>query len=82
MRGLRSPRDVERDGLVRVAAEAAHFEIEVACIEGIAERGRRLRGAAIAEHALVPRLIRARQCRVSPNKWRIVDAKGWIRARS
>ena len=37
-RGLRSPHDVERDGLVRVAAEAAHFEIEVTAIEGVAER--------------------------------------------
>ena len=40
--------------LVRVAAEAADFEIEVAGIEGIAESRRRLRRAAIAEHALIP----------------------------
>ena len=32
------PHDVERDSLVRVAAEAAHFEIEVTAIEGVAER--------------------------------------------
>ena len=41
------------DGLVRVATEAPDFEIEAASVEGIAERGRRLRGTAIAEHALV-----------------------------
>ena len=40
-RGLRSPHDVQRHGLMRVAAEAADFEIEVTSIEGIAERRRR-----------------------------------------
>ena len=54
-RGLWPPHDVERNGLMGVAAEAPHFEIEVAGIESIAERRRRLRRAAIAEHALVPR---------------------------
>ena len=54
-RRLRSAHDVERDGLVRVAAEASHFEIKVTSIEGIAERRRRLRRTAIAEHARVPR---------------------------
>jgi len=54
-RGLGPSHDVERDGLVRVAAEAADFEIEVTGIERITERGRRLRGTAITEHALVPR---------------------------
>ena len=34
-RGLWPPNDVERDGLVRVAAEAADFQIEVTSIEGI-----------------------------------------------
>jgi len=53
--GLWPSHDVERNGLVRVAAEAAHFEIEVASIEGIAERGRWLRRATIAQHSLVPR---------------------------
>src|SRR5947207_13731403 len=46
--------DVERDGLVGVAAEAAHFEIEVAGIEGIAEQRRGLRRPLVAEHPLVP----------------------------
>ena len=55
-RRLRSAHDVERDGLVRVAAEASHFEIKVTSIEGIAERRRRLRWATIAEHVLVPGL--------------------------
>jgi hypothetical protein len=47
--GLWPSHDVERDGLMRVAAEAADFEIEVTCIEGVAECRRRLRGSAIAE---------------------------------
>jgi hypothetical protein len=54
-RGLRSPHDVKRDGLMCVAPKAAHFEIVVASVEGIAERRRRLRRAAIAEHPFVPR---------------------------
>ena len=54
-RGLRSPHDVERDGLVRVAAEAADFEIKVASIEGVAECGRWLSRTAITEHPPVPR---------------------------
>ena len=37
-RGLRSPHDVQGHGLMRVAAEASDFEIEVTSIEGIAER--------------------------------------------
>ena len=54
-RGLWQPHDVERDGLMmRVAAEAANFEIEVTGIEG-AERRRWLRWPAIAEHPLIPR---------------------------
>ena len=54
-RGLGPSHYVERHGLVRVAAEASHFEIKVTSIEGIAERRRRLRRTAIAEHARVPR---------------------------
>jgi hypothetical protein len=55
-RCLRSPHDVEGNGLVRVAAQATDFEIAVPGIEGIAERGRWLRRTLKAEHALVPRL--------------------------
>ena len=51
---LRPPHDVERDGLVRVAAKAADFEVEVARVERVAERRRRLRRTVITEHALVP----------------------------
>ncbi len=32
-RRLRPPHDVERDGLMRIAAEAFHFEIEVTRVE-------------------------------------------------
>jgi hypothetical protein len=55
-RCLRSPHDVEGNGLMRVAAKAFHFEIAMTGIEGIAERGRWLRRTPKTEHALVPRL--------------------------
>jgi len=55
-RCLRSPHDVEGNGLVGVAAQAFHFEIAVPGIEGAAQRGRWLRRTLKAEHALVPRL--------------------------
>jgi hypothetical protein len=48
-RCLRAPHDVERDGLVRVAAETFHFEITVTRIESIAKRGRWLRRSLKAE---------------------------------
>jgi len=57
-RGLRPPNDIERDGLVGVAAEAADFKIGVSRIERVAERGRRLRWPLEGEHALAPRLAR------------------------
>ena len=40
------------DGLMRVAAKAFHFQI--AGVDGIAQRGRRLRRSLKAKHALVP----------------------------
>ena len=55
-RCLRSPHDVERHGLVRVAAEAFYFEIAKPGVDGVAQRGRWLRRTLKAEHALVPRL--------------------------
>jgi hypothetical protein len=39
-RRLRSPHDVERNGLIGVATEATNFEIAVSGIERVAERGR------------------------------------------
>ena len=59
-RCLRSPHDVEGNGLVRVAAKAFHFEIAEPGIERVAERGRWLRRSLKAEHALVPRLEASR----------------------
>jgi hypothetical protein len=47
---LRSPYDVERNGLVRVAAKAPNFEIAVSSIECIAQRRRWLRRTLEAEH--------------------------------
>jgi hypothetical protein len=55
-RCVRSPHDVEGDGLVRTAAKAFDFEIAEPGIERIAECGRRLRRSLKAEHALIPRL--------------------------
>ena len=37
-RRLRPPHDIERDRLMRIEAEALHFEIEVTGVERIAER--------------------------------------------
>ena len=55
-RCLRAPHDVERDGLMRVAAKAFHFEIAKPRIERVAKRRRWLRRTLKAEHALVPSL--------------------------
>ena len=63
-----------------VAAETADLEIDVAGIERVTERGRRLRRAAIAEHALGPgvagelvgfpaRLSRALGRYAAPGSW-------------
>jgi hypothetical protein len=54
-RRFRSAHDVERDRLMRVAAKALHFEIEVTGVERIAERRGRLRGSLEAKHAFIPR---------------------------
>jgi hypothetical protein len=55
-RRLRSPHDVEGNRLVRVAAKATDFEIEITGIECVAQRGRRLCRTLKAEHPLVPRI--------------------------
>src|SRR5215469_10919182 len=55
-RRLRPPHDGERYGLVRVAAEAANFEIGVVRVESVTERWRRLRRTLEDKHALGPRL--------------------------
>ena len=51
---IRPPHDVERDGLVRIAAEAADLKVVVARIERVAEGRRGLRRSLEREHALVP----------------------------
>jgi hypothetical protein len=55
-RRLRSPHNVERDRLMRVAAQAFDFEISIASVESIAECRGRLRRSLKAEPALIPRL--------------------------
>jgi hypothetical protein len=58
-RHLRSPHDVEGNGLVRVAAKAFHFEVAVPGIERVTERGLWLRrtlrraNAASTSHGFV-----------------------------
>jgi hypothetical protein len=49
---------VKRDGLMRVEAEAPHFEIEVARVQRVTQCRRWLRGSPEAEHALVPSFAR------------------------
>lgn len=53
-RGFRTADDVERHRAVSVAAEAFDFEIWIAGVECVAERGRGLCGTLEAEHAQVP----------------------------
>jgi hypothetical protein len=53
-RGLWSPHDAQRYGLVGVAAETADFEIAVTGIERVAQSGRRLGRSLVTEHALIP----------------------------
>jgi hypothetical protein len=57
-RCLRSPHDVEGNGLMRVATKAFHFEIAEPGVDRVTQRGRWLRRTLKAEHALVPRLDR------------------------
>ncbi len=47
-----------RDGLVRVAAKAFHFEIAEPGVDRVTQRRRRLRRSLKAEHALIPCLDR------------------------
>src|SRR3982751_405095 len=54
--GLRSAHNVQSYRLVRVAAQAFHFEIAKPCVDRVTQCGRRLRRSLKAEHALVPRL--------------------------
>jgi hypothetical protein len=51
---LGPPDDIQRNRLMRVAAETANLKVEVSCIECIRHRRRWLRRALIAEHALIP----------------------------
>src|SRR6476660_5759368 len=55
-RCLRSAHDVERHGLMRVAAKAYHFLIAKPDVDYVTERRRRLRRSLKAKHALIPRL--------------------------
>ena len=57
-RCLRAP-DIERDGLVRVAAEAPDFEIGVPRIERVTERRRRPNLLSVAFDAISARRMRA-----------------------
>ena len=50
---LRAPDDIESNGLVRVAAEAANLKIAVPRIQRVAEHRRWLCWALVAEHAFV-----------------------------
>jgi hypothetical protein len=58
-RCLRAPHDIERDSLVRVAAEAPDFEIGVPRIERVTERRRRPNLLSVAFDAISARRMRA-----------------------
>ena len=79
-RCLRAAHDVERDRLMRVTAETADLEIDVAGIERVTERRRGLRRPLKGEHALIPgvagelvgfpaRLSRALGRYAAPGSW-------------
>src|SRR6267142_1673006 len=53
-RCLRSPHDVEGNGLVRVATKAFHFEIAKPGVDRVAQRRRWLCRSLKPEHALIP----------------------------
>ena len=53
-RPLRPAHDVQSHRLVRIAAEAADLEIEIAGVQGITQCRRGLRRPFVTEHALVP----------------------------
>src|SRR6478736_6360225 len=53
---LWSPHDVEGNGLMRIAAKAADFEVDITGVQRVTQRRRRLRRTLKAEHALIPRL--------------------------
>jgi hypothetical protein len=53
---LRPANDIQRDRLVRVAAEAFHLKIQVTGVERVAEGRGGLGRSLIPEHALVPGL--------------------------
>lgn len=53
-RRLRSPHNIERDGLVGVAAKAFYFEVSVPGVEGISESWRWLSWPLESKHPLVP----------------------------
>jgi hypothetical protein len=55
-RRLGAPNDVQRHRLMRIAAEAFDFEIEIASVQRVTQRRRRLGRSLKAEHALVPSL--------------------------
>lgn len=57
-RVLRPADDVERDRLMRVAAEAPNLKVTITGIQCVADGRRRLGRSLIAKHAIVPRLTR------------------------
>jgi hypothetical protein len=48
--------NVQRHGLMSVAAETADLKVEISGVEGVAERQGRLGWAFVSEHALIPSL--------------------------
>jgi hypothetical protein len=53
-RCLRPPHDVQRHGLVCIAAEASDFKVAMAGVQGVTEGRGRLRRTFVSEHTLIP----------------------------
>jgi hypothetical protein len=47
-RGLGPPHHIERNGLMRVAAETPHFKVQLACVQRVTQCWRRLRWSLVA----------------------------------
>jgi hypothetical protein len=56
MRRLRTSNDIKRYGLIGVAPKTSNLKVKIAGIDGVANRRRRLRGAFVAKHSVIPRL--------------------------
>jgi hypothetical protein len=55
-RGLGPPYDIQRDGLMGIAAQASNLQVAKIRVQGIAKCRRRLGGPLVAKHSVIPSL--------------------------